>query len=184
MNAAICWPTVRALHFRSRMCLHPEPYLVIANLDDGGEWARIFLAAPIDAAEVESTFGVQCREVEFVMWDNQAHAVRARKQRLLGALVLRDQPSVNPDPEQVSRPCSKASGKPALSGLPWTKDLLQWRARVQFLRRVEGSASSWPDVSTPALLDTLEQWLSRSSPESHVWITRTASTWPGRYRRC
>ena len=139
--------------------LASEPYLVIANLDDGGEWARIFLAAPIDAAEVESTFGAQCREVEFVMWDDQAHAVRARKQRLLGALVLRDQPSVNPDPEQVSQALLQGIRKTGIDALPWTKDLFQWRARVQFLRRVEGSASSWPDVSTSALLDTLEQWL-------------------------
>jgi len=49
--------------------------------------------------------------------------------------------------------------KTGIDALPWTKELLQWRARVQFLRRVEGSASSWPDVSTSALLDTLEQWL-------------------------
>ena len=118
-----------------------------------------FLAAPIDAAEVESTFGAQCCEVEFVMWDDQAHAVRARKQRLLGALVLRDQPSVNPDPEQVSQALLQGIRKTGIDALPWTKDLLQWRARVQFLRQVEGSASSWPDVSTPALLDTLEQWL-------------------------
>jgi ATP-dependent helicase HrpB len=139
--------------------LTSEPYLVIANLDDGGEWGRIFLAAPIDAAEFESTFQAQCREVEFVMWDDQARAVRARKQRLLGALVLRDQPSVNPDPEQVSQALLQGIRKIGVDALPWTKDLLQWRARVQFLRRVEGAASSWPDVSDSALLDTLEQWL-------------------------
>jgi ATP-dependent helicase HrpB len=46
-----------------------------------------------------------------------------------------------------------------ITALPWTKDLLQWRARVEFLRRVEGTQADWPDLSDQGLLNRLEDWL-------------------------
>jgi ATP-dependent helicase HrpB len=45
-----------------------------------------------------------------------------------------------------------------LSRLFWTNELLQWRARVLFVRRSEGAAG-WPDLSDQALLNDLETWL-------------------------
>lgn len=139
--------------------LASEPYLVVANLDDRSDWSRIFLAAPIAMSALESLFAARCREVEFVTWDDEVRAVRSRKQRHLGALVLRDQPAGNPDPEHVRRALIQGLKKTGIDALPWTDDLLQWRARVQFLRRVEGPTSSWPDMSDSALIDGLEQGL-------------------------
>jgi ATP-dependent helicase HrpB len=46
-----------------------------------------------------------------------------------------------------------------LAALAWTPELQQWRARVQFLRRIEGTGSQWPDLSDETLLRTLDQWL-------------------------
>jgi ATP-dependent helicase HrpB len=43
--------------------------------------------------------------------------------------------------------------------LPWTKELLQWKARIEFLRRLNGQERTWPDVSNEALLDRVEEWL-------------------------
>jgi ATP-dependent helicase HrpB len=46
-----------------------------------------------------------------------------------------------------------------LAALSWTPELQQWRARVQLLRRADGSESRWPDLSDEALLHTINQWL-------------------------
>ncbi|WP_447984637.1 ATP-dependent helicase HrpB [Nitrospira sp. Nam74] len=136
-----------------------EDYLVIAGLEGGTEWARVFLAAPIAEADLETHCADQIRTVEFVAWDDQAKAVRARKQRKLGAIVLKDQPWLDPDPMQVSAALMVGIRQVGITGLPWTKDLLQWRARVEFLRRVEGTQAAWPDLSDQGLLNRLEEWL-------------------------
>lgn len=137
-----------------------EDYLVIADLEGGAEWARVFLAAPIAEADLETHCTDQIREVEFVVWDDQAKAVRARKQRQLGAIILKDQPWLDPDPQRVSAALMLGIRQVGITALPWTKDLLQWRARVEFLRRVEGTQAIWPDLSDQGLLNRLEDWLT------------------------
>lgn len=137
-----------------------EDYLVIADLEGGAEWARVFLAAPIAEADLETHCTDQIREVEFVVWDDQAKAVRARKQRQLGAIILKDQPWLDPDPQRVSAALMRGIRQVGITALPWTKDLLQWRARIEFLRRVEGTQAIWPDLSDQGLLNRLEDWLT------------------------
>lgn len=149
---------------RGACFLEPEPlameeYLVVADLDGGTQWARIVLAAPIRLDELETFCADQIRDVECVEWDDRALAVRARKQRRLGALVLRDQPALNPAPERIATALLQGIRKAGIACLPWTKELRQWQARVQFLRRLDGPGSTWPDVSDQALLDRLEEWL-------------------------
>lgn len=139
--------------------LASEAYLVIAELDAGAERARIFLAVPIGFDEIDTFCTDQMTDVSFVEWDERAQTVRARRQRQLGALVLRDQPLPHPDPALVSAALLKGVRQTGLPCLPWTKELRQWRARVGFLRRVDGPASDWPDVSEEALLAHLENWL-------------------------
>jgi ATP-dependent helicase HrpB len=97
--------------------------------------------------------------VESVWWDERTQAVRARRQRRLGELVLAEQPILHPAPAQITAALLSGVRRKGLASLPWTKELRQWRARVAFLRRVEGPASSWPDVSDEALLEGLERWL-------------------------
>ncbi len=46
-----------------------------------------------------------------------------------------------------------------IARLPWSKALRQWRDRVMFLRRAEGS--EWPDLSDAALGADID-WLARS----------------------
>ena len=35
----------------------------------------------------------------------------------------------------------------------------QWQARVEFLRRVDGPSSQWPNLSDSSLFEKLDQWL-------------------------
>ncbi|HET7058804.1 MAG TPA: ATP-dependent helicase HrpB [Nitrospiraceae bacterium] len=136
-----------------------EGYLVIADLEDGTEWARVFLAAPISLPDLEKHSADQLHEVEFVAWDDEAKVVRARKLRQLGAIVLKDQPWLNPDTGHMSAALMQGIRRAGIAALPWTNDLLQWRARVEFLRRVDGTNTTWPDMSDRGLLNRLEDWL-------------------------
>jgi ATP-dependent helicase HrpB len=139
--------------------LASEPYLVIADLDGGTQWARIDLAAPISLGEIESLYGNQITQTESVVWDATAQSVRASRRRQLGALVLSEQALSRPDPSMVLTALLEGIRQVGLAALAWTPELHQWRARVQFLRRVEGTGSQWPDLSDDTLLRMLDQWL-------------------------
>ncbi|MEO3944998.1 ATP-dependent helicase HrpB [Gorillibacterium sp. CAU 1737] len=132
-------------------------YLVAADLDGQGSDGRIRLAAPLTEAEIAEHAADLIREEAAIYWDPDAEAVRARKRRLLGALVLRETPLADPDPEQVTAALLAGIRRLGLTALPWTKGARQWLARVQFVR---WHNASWPDVSEEGLLATLEEWLA------------------------
>jgi ATP-dependent helicase HrpB len=128
-----------------------EEFLVVADLDGSAQDARIFLAAPISAAEIEELYGERIATEEVVEWRD---AVVARRRRRFGGLVLEDKPLDRPAPEKV-----KAAMLAGLRqrGLPWTDELRAWRQRIAFLRHQD---QSWPDLSDTALADSLDDWLA------------------------
>jgi ATP-dependent helicase HrpB len=134
-----------------------EAWLAIADLDDASQDARIFVAAPITLADIDSIFEARLAEHDVLRWDSREQAVVARRQRRLGALVLQDRPSADPDPEAVRAAMLKGIRTMGLESLPWTDALHGWRQRVAFLRRHLGEP--WPDLSDAALLATLPDWL-------------------------
>ncbi len=127
-----------------------EEFLVVADLDGSTQDARVFLAAPITAVEIEELYGEHIVDEETVDWRDGS--VVARRRRRFGALVLEDKPINRPDPEKV-----KAAMLAGLRqrGLPWTDELRAWRQRIAFLRQLD---DTWPDLSDEALLRSLD-WL-------------------------
>lgn len=139
--------------------LGSEPYLAIAELDGGAQWAKIELAAPVSQAEIERLYADQIVETETVSWDEKTQAVQAMRQRRLGGLILSQHNLSKPDPALIATALLQGVRQAGLSCLAWTTELRQWQARVQFLRRTDGPGSSWPDLSDEHLLQTLDQWL-------------------------
>lgn len=139
--------------------LASEPYLVIADLDAGTQWARIDLAAPIARSDIEALFADQIEEVEDVAWDERTGSVRAVRRRRFGALTLSEQALSNPDPAMIASALSIGLRRAGLSTLNWTPELRQWQARIRFLKTVDGPDSHWPDLSDEALLKTMDEWL-------------------------
>ncbi len=74
-----------------------EEFLVVADLDGSAQDLRIFLAAPITAAEIEELYAGRIAGEEAVQWGEHDGAVLARRRRRLGALVLEDKPLAKPD---------------------------------------------------------------------------------------
>lgn len=138
--------------------LSAEEWVVAAELDGDRREARIFLAAPLTKAEVEEHFAESIRTEASVVWDRREEIVQARRQRRLFGLVLDDHKLDKATPEQLAGAMVDGIRAMGLACLPWTDELMKFRARVGFLRRVDGE--SWPDLSDGALLDGLEDWLA------------------------
>lgn len=133
-------------------------FLAVADLDGQGRDARIFLAAPIDRAELEAEFADQIKAEDVLAWDGREEAVLARRRRLLFGLILADEALTSPPQQMIVPVMIEGIRQMGLSTLPWSKELETWRQRVAFLRRFD--AVRWPDVSDDVLLATLNEWLA------------------------
>ncbi len=149
----------RGALFANPDSLGSENYLVIADLDGGQQWARIDLAVPVSLQDIETLYADQIQVLDEVSWDNATQAVRATRQHRLGSLVLSKQGLSKPNPSAISTALLQGIRLAGLDRLAWTPELRQWRARVAFLRRIEGEESRWPDLSDEALLRMLDDWL-------------------------
>ena len=150
----------RGAVFANPDLLGSEDYLVIADLDGSGQWAKINLAAPVQLRDLETLYADRIQVIDEVSWDEAAQMVRATRQRRLGSLILSARGLSKPDPWTISAALLEGIRLAGLDRLAWTPELRQWRARVAFLRRIEGQESRWPDLSDQALLQTLDDWLA------------------------
>jgi ATP-dependent helicase HrpB len=130
--------------------------LVAAELDDLGAESRIFLAAPLDMADLTRYFGELIREETVIAWDSAAKAVRGRKRSTLGALLLKETPLMEWNPDAAAAAWVTGIREEGLAILPWTKVAEGLRKRIRFMAALE---SGWPDVSMEALRESLEEWL-------------------------
>ncbi|MBI1207747.1 MAG: ATP-dependent helicase HrpB [Azospirillum sp.] len=140
--------------------LAAEDWLAVAALDGDRREARIFLAAALAREALEDAFGGLIETVESVTWDEREQAVQARRQRRLGELALDDDALPRPPAERVAAAVLDGIRRHGLGLLPWTAGLEAWRARIAFLRRIEGAEAGWPELGDAALLDGLEDWLA------------------------
>jgi ATP-dependent helicase HrpB len=149
----------RGARFAEPQALAKSEFIVAAELDGADRDARIFLAAPLEREDIERLFEDQIEERSEIAWDEREEAVRARKQRRLGALVLRSEELRDADRDAMAQAALTGLRRLGLAALPWTSSLRQWQARVMLMRKFEVHAGEpWPDVSDGALLDTLEEW--------------------------
>ncbi len=132
--------------------------LVVAALQGAAAGARILAAARLDVEELDVIAGKRIKDDEEVQFDGNAKAVRARRTRRLGAIVLRQ------DPVKIVRDTATASELVrgivdhfGLMALPWSKVQRQFVARVNFLR--DGDPD-WPDLSDARLRRDSENWLA------------------------
>ena len=149
----------RGARFGEPQALAKSEFIVAAELDGADRDARIFLAAPLAREDIERLFKDQIEERSEIAWDEREEAVRARKERRLGALVLRSEELRDADREVIAQAALLGLRRLGLGALPWTPSLRQWQARVMLMRKFEVPAKeSWPDVSDGSLLATLEEW--------------------------
>ena len=135
-----------------------EPFLVVAELTGAAAASRVVSAVPITLAEIELRFPGQIEDREVVTFDATSASLRARRSRRLGALTLAEQTKpVAPDADSA-RLLADGVTRLGLGRLPWSKAQLQFRDRVNFLRRAEGE--EWPDLNDEALVRLASEWLA------------------------
>jgi len=135
-----------------------EPYLAVAELTGAAAASRVVLAAAITLGEIEAQFAGQIEEDEAVTFEAASASLRSRRIRKLGALILSERTlPVAPGAEAAKLLAEGVAGS-GMARLPWSKAQLQFRDRVNFLRRAEGD--EWPDLSDHALARKAADWLA------------------------
>ena len=133
-------------------------WIVVADIDDADADGAVRLAAPIAAADVELLFGDRTETVPVLAWNARAGRVDAVERERLGAVVLRERPLREPDPDAVLACLCRGVRAAGVDRLGWTDAARGLRERIAFLRRKLPEAG-FPDVSDEALAATLEIWL-------------------------
>jgi ATP-dependent helicase HrpB len=134
-------------------------FLVAAELEGDAREGRIYLAAPLTAADIEAEFADRIADTAVIEWDARAEAVGARRQRRFGAIVLEDRPIDKADPAAVLAALVAGLRQMGPACLPWTEEIGSWRQRIEFLRWARPE-EGWPDLSDSRLMETLEDWLA------------------------
>jgi ATP-dependent helicase HrpB len=149
----------RGAHFDEPQALSKSEFIVAAELDGAEREARIFLAAPVSVADLEKHFSSQILDHAEIIWDEREQAIRARRERRLGAVLLESNEIRHPDPNAVQAAALTGLRAMGIAALPWTPELRQWQARVVLMRLYAvASPEPWPDLSDTALASTLEDW--------------------------
>jgi len=149
----------RGARFGEAQALSKSEFIVAAELDGAERDARIFLAAPLRLGDIERHFAARIEERAEVVWDEREEAVRARRERRFGALVLESTEMRDPDPSEVERAVLFGLRRLGASALPWSHTLRQWQSRVELMRTSGVPAPEpWPDLGDGALMATLEEW--------------------------
>jgi ATP-dependent helicase HrpB len=149
----------RGARFGEPQALAKAEFIVAAELDGADREARIFLAAPVRHADLEEYFSAQILDHAEIAWDDRDQAIRARRERRLGAVLLDSTEIRNPDSQALHNAALVGLRQLGIAGLPWTPELRQWQARVMLMQRYAvASPEPWPDVSDAALAATLEDW--------------------------
>jgi len=148
-----------------------QDWLAVAHLDAGVSEGRIWLAAPVNPADLATHLAARLSTVAEVYWDERQAAVIARQEQRLGALALHSTLLTEVEPEARRQAMLMGVRQMGLDCLPWTPELRDWQARVLSLRCWLPD-EEWPDVSDAWLMehlaDWLEPWLEGVSRREHL----------------
>ena len=147
----------RAASVEAHDSLAREPYLAIAEVTGQAASARILLAAPLSLVDLETEFAEAISETNELTFDKAAEALRARRIKRLGALVLNEQIRPVPASDEAAAVLAKGLAGLGVARWPLTASARQWLDRITFLRRAD---PSWPDLSDAALEAGAGEWLA------------------------
>ena len=134
-----------------------SPFLAIADLDGDPAESRIWLAAPLDEEGLRESMADAIVTERVVAWDANDTARVVERERL-GALVLRERPVRDADPELVTQALLDRVRQEGVGAIRWAESAMRMRQRLAFAHLV--MPEEYPDVSDGALLSELDEWLA------------------------
>ncbi|MEL6508610.1 MAG: ATP-dependent helicase HrpB [Pseudomonadota bacterium] len=138
--------------------------IVATDLDGDAREARIRQAVAISESAVRALFAPRLTAEKVCHWSKRERRVVSRVQEKLGAIALSDQ--LWKDAPDGDIACAMLDGVRDL-GLVWSDAARRFQARVALLEDL-------PDLSEPALMQTLEDWLL-----PHLSGVKTEAQWRG-----
>lgn len=153
------WQSVGGRGFRldPTSPLARSEWLAIAEVAGAASGARILSAAAIGMGEIEMLFADQIESYTEVRFDPATAAISATRGRRLGAIKLSSAPDPRPDQAAIEAGLIEAVRRHGLDILPWNEATLSFRQRAVFAARHDAGIA---DVSDPALLARLSEWLA------------------------
>ena len=131
-----------------------EPWLAIAHLHAGADVGRIFLASPLNPKDLAPLV----KQQETYTWDVNDGELTASLDTRIGSIVLQSKPLPPPDEKHRIPAISEAIKQEGEHLLDFNPEVTQWQNRVLSLRKWRPQ-EGWPDVSTPTLFMTNQDWL-------------------------
>jgi ATP-dependent helicase HrpB len=148
---------------------HLNEYIVAANLDARQGEACIYLAADINAEQLQEYFIDSIQKKEKVEWNENGQRVEVKQTSSIGHIILQESIINNSETIEAVQQCLiQAIKNNGLDCLNWTPQANGLKQRVQFINHHFKSNSALkkqygenklPDFSEEALTNTLEKWL-------------------------
>jgi ATP-dependent helicase HrpB len=132
-------------------------WLVVAETDGRQPESRIYLAARLEAAEVEARFAGQFLVDDEYSWNATRDVVTARRVTRLGAIGWQESAIPELDAKVAATVLLREVLRRGVGALPWSDSARRLRERVAFLRTLD---SAWPDWADSALQATADVWLA------------------------
>lgn len=157
-NGAFLLANGRAGALDAASALYGAPFLVVADMTGAADRARIVSAAALSSAEIELLFADNIVTQAKTEIDAATGALRGRRQRRLGQIVLSEAPMERLSGDELVEAMLSAVRDGGLAQLNWTDTAAQVQARVALLRGFD--RETWPNFSDTALAKTVDDWLS------------------------
>ncbi len=157
----------RGARLATQQPLGRAQYLAIADLDGDPNESRIWLGAALDEALLRRALADAVVTRREVHWDDASERVRAVEVERVGALVLRERPLRDVQPDDYRAALLEAVRQRGLARLPWREGDVALRRRLAFAHAHIGAP--YPDVSDTALLATLDEWLGPMLGDARRW---------------
>lgn len=157
----------RGARFTDAQALARSAYLAIADLDGDPSESRIWLAAALDEADLRRALADGIVTERHVQWDDATERVRAADVERVGAIVLKERPLRDVQPDDYRAALLDAVRQRGIAALPWRDADAQLRQRIAFAQRHIGAP--YPDVSDAALLAALDEWLGPALGDARRW---------------
>ncbi|WP_151720274.1 ATP-dependent helicase HrpB [Gemmobacter serpentinus] len=154
----------KGAHMATGLPLSAARLLVATDLDGDLREAEIRQAAPLSEPELRTIFAPQIVWREVCEWSRRDGRVLARRQEVLGALVLDDRHWTDAPADRIAR--AALDGLRQI-GLNWSPAARRLARRVALCR---GDGMELPDITEPALLagEALLPWLEGRRSEADL----------------
>lgn len=130
-----------------------EAFIAVAQLDARKGMARIFLAAPLNPADVME----RARRMEVVNWDSRKGGLQARAEFRIGSIVLATEVLTSVPTDSRCKAIAQVIRDEGERLLNFSEQVQQLQNRMLSLA-VWRPDENWPDLSTTALLEDNERW--------------------------